>query len=286
MQFLKRSVDKGVLEQILNSFTDLTDINVSVFGVQGEGIAGSKNMCSFCSKIREHPEFSEGCKTCDREAFRKSEAKKGLHLYKCHMKLWEAAIPIIIQNNVAGFMMLGQVKGSDEDHDNDKEFVFAKLRDKFSGDTLQEIEKKYEAIIAMDINKIQSAAKMLEIITSYIANTEIIHVYDMEAVEKAKEYIDSNLCKTISTSTVAKAIQHNASYLSTLFSRDMGMTVTEYIEQQRIVIAKQLLTLTSKNIKEIACEIGYMDQNYFSRVFKKHIGLSPSTFRNKYKKLC
>jgi two-component system response regulator YesN len=66
----------------------------------------------------------------------------------------------------------------------------------------------------------------------------------------------------------------------------MNMTVTEYIEQQRLVLARQHLAMTTKPIKEIAAEIGYMDQNYFSRVFKKHTGMSPSAYRNKYKKLC
>ncbi len=287
MPFLKRSVDKEVLKQIINSFTDLTDINVSCFGVEGEPVAGSdKHMCSFCAKIREHPDFSEGCRICDREAFKKSEAKKGLYLYKCHMQLWEAAIPIFIQNSVAGFMMLGQVKDADDDHNNDRELVFAKLKEKFSGEALKAIGKEYEAIMPMNIKKIQSAAKMLEIMTSYIANNEVIHVFDMEAVEKAKSYINENLHRSISTSTVAKAIRHNASYLSALFRRDMDMTVTEYIEQQRLAIAKQRLTMTTKSIKEIACEVGYVDQNYFSRVFKKHVGMNPSSYRNKYKNLC
>lgn len=287
MPFLKRTVDKEVLKQILNSFTDLTDISVSYFGAQGEPVAGSdKHMCRFCSKIREHPDFSEGCKRCDREAFQMAETKKGLHLYKCHMSLWEAAIPIYIQNNVAGFMMIGQVKDADEDQNNDKARVFAKLTTRFSGEALKAIEKEYDAIIPMNMKKIQSAAKMLEIMTSYIANTEVIHVFDMDAVEKAKNHINANLHKPISAGAVAKAIQHNASYLSALFRREMNMTVTEYIEQQRLVLARQHLAMTTKPIKEIAAEIGYMDQNYFSRVFKKHTGMNPSAYRNEYKKLC
>lgn len=286
MQFLKRSVDKTVLKQILNSFTALTDINVSYFSIQGESFGSDNEMCNFCAKIRELQDINEACIKCDREAFKKAEEKKGLYLYKCHMNLWEATIPVFIQSNLAGFMMLGQIKGSCADSELYKEIVFEKLKKRFTEQEIHVIESEYDKILSMEINKIEAAARMLEIMTSYIADTEVIHIYDMEAVEKAKNYIDSNLSHSLSTSTVAKAIQHSASYLSALFRRETGLTVTDYIEKQRLDIAKQHLTLSSMTVKEISCKVGYMDQNYFSRVFKKHIGISPMSYRIKYKKLC
>lgn len=287
MQFLKRSVDKAVLRQILNSFTDLTDITVSYFDALGVSVAGcDKEMCHFCSEIRKLPDIYASCVKCDREAFKKAEEMKGLYIYKCHMNLWEAAIPIFIQNNIAGFLMLGQIKGAGTDSENDRKNTFTKLKERFSEEEITQIERKYEKIQTMEISKIEAAARMLEMITSYIANTEVIHVYDMEAVEKAKNYIDSNITEPISTSIVAKAVKHNASYLSSLFKRETGLTITEYIEKQRLDIAKHSLTMTTMAVKEISCQVGYPDQNYFSRVFKKHIGMSPLSYRIKYKKLC
>lgn len=277
----------AVLKQIINTFSDLTDINVNYYNIEGESIASSdKSMCSFCACIRKFPDIYGACIRCDREAFKAAGEKKGLHLYQCHMNLWEAAIPIFINENPVGFMMLGQIRGMGPNSESDKESTLRKLEDRLSKEELEYIGQEYDKIHSMEIKKIEAAAKMLEIIANYIADTEVIRIAVMEAVEKAKNYIDSNLEASLSTSKVAKVIGHNASYLSALFKRETGMTITEYIEKQRLVIAKQHLVLSSKTIREIASEVGYVDQNYFSRVFKKHVGMSPMEYRMKNQKLC
>ena len=66
------------------------------------------------------------------------------------------------------------------------------------------------------------------------------------------------------------------------FKKHTGVSPNEYIITQRISAACQLLVQTDKSISEIAAEVGYGDQYYFSRIFKKKMGVPPLGYRRKY----
>ena len=97
------------------------------------------------------------------------------------------------------------------------------------------------------------------------------------------DYIDENYYKeTISLNEVEDAVNMSANYLSAIFSQNMQKTFVEYITCKRVDRAKKLLRETDKSSGEIAQEVGYKDPHYFSYVFKKRFGVSPSKYRTKY----
>ena len=102
-----------------------------------------------------------------------------------------------------------------------------------------------------------------------------------DITDTALQYINQHYSDDdISLDSVAEAINISANYLSALFSNKVGLSFVEYITKKRMAKAKQLLRSTSKRSGEIACEIGYKDPRYFSFVFKKYQGCTPSQYRN------
>lgn len=100
-------------------------------------------------------------------------------------------------------------------------------------------------------------------------------------IDQAVKFIDRNYGdENISLNSVAKTINISANYLSALFSQQMGMSFVEYLTQKRMERAKYLLRQTSKRSGEIAYEVGYRDPRYFSFVFKKTQGYTPSAYRS------
>lgn len=71
-------------------------------------------------------------------------------------------------------------------------------------------------------------------------------------------------------------------YFRHLFKQIYGVSPTQYIANQKIILIKDRLLSSNKSIKEISLLSGFYDENYFSRFFKKHTGLTPNEFRKKY----
>ena len=99
-------------------------------------------------------------------------------------------------------------------------------------------------------------------------------------VKAAVIAIDSDPSAELSLSTLANHLNVSSVYLSTIFHRETGKTVTEYINDRRISYAKHLLKTTALQIQTISLHCGIMDVHYFSKLFKKKVGKTPSQFRN------
>ncbi|MDD5729340.1 MAG: helix-turn-helix domain-containing protein [Victivallales bacterium] len=84
-----------------------------------------------------------------------------------------------------------------------------------------------------------------------------------------------------SVADLARLVSLSPNYLSNLFRRELGITLKEYINRQKLAYAKSMLETTSRDIAEIAWICGYNDAAYFARLFCRHYGVNPSGLRNK-----
>jgi two-component system, response regulator YesN len=99
-------------------------------------------------------------------------------------------------------------------------------------------------------------------------------------IAKLHLYISERLNEDLSLQTLAEYIAHSPTYLSKLYKRKTGKSLSQYITEQRMNLGKNLLINTNKKIYEIAAEIGY-EQQYFIRYFKKMYGITPQQYREK-----
>uniref|UniRef100_UPI0020BFB178 AraC family transcriptional regulator n=1 Tax=Lysinibacillus sp. D4A3_S15 TaxID=2941227 RepID=UPI0020BFB178 len=94
-------------------------------------------------------------------------------------------------------------------------------------------------------------------------------------------YIEENFAKPLTLDTIAQALRYSPSHLSIQFKQQIGCSPIEYLIQLRIGKASTLLVVTDASIRDIAMGVGYHDVYYFSRLFKKRVGISPIKFRQK-----
>ena len=102
-------------------------------------------------------------------------------------------------------------------------------------------------------------------------------------VQKIILTIDADLSANLTSSSLAKKHGISLGYLSSAFRRETGKTVSEYIAERRIEYAKYLLSSTRLQVQSVALHTGIMDVQYFSKIFKKHVGQTPSEYRNNLK---
>lgn len=100
-------------------------------------------------------------------------------------------------------------------------------------------------------------------------------------VKKAIAYINANARNSVSRWKLADAVNISEDYLTRIFHKETGLSPWEYLSRYRIQLASELLTRTGLSISEIASSIGFQDQAYFCRVFKKIKGFPPGKLRQR-----
>ena len=100
-----------------------------------------------------------------------------------------------------------------------------------------------------------------------------------ELMKKAIAYISKNYSKNLTLEEVANDVHLNPAYFSTVFKQSCGSSFKEYLNMVRIEESKRLLANTDYSVIDIAIAVGFEDQSYFSKVFKKYTGLTPKQYR-------
>jgi hypothetical protein len=98
-------------------------------------------------------------------------------------------------------------------------------------------------------------------------------------IQDIEKYIEENLDKKLSLTDIAESIHMNKSYISRMFKEKAGENLFDYINKRKIEKAKHLIKNNELRMYEIALNVGMEDTAYFSRVFKKYEGISPSEYQ-------
>ncbi|MFS0724312.1 AraC family transcriptional regulator [Paenibacillus sp. 1P07SE] len=134
-------------------------------------------------------------------------------------------------------------------------------------------------------HKLRSAAR-LQLLLSYYAEAfpDESQVRQPDYVEAAKEYIHTHYWRTgMTVSEIVRAVAIERSYLFRLFREATGMPVSAYLTSYRMRRACELLEMGTLSVKSVAYSVGYQDQLYFSKVFKKATSHTPTGYRMQHR---
>ncbi len=98
-------------------------------------------------------------------------------------------------------------------------------------------------------------------------------------VQQMADLIEARFCDNLTLVELSEIMGHNANYMSVKFRQETGTTFSEYLNDIRISHAKKMLEETNLPVSTIAEECGIPDNNYFARIFKQHVGMTPTKFR-------
>lgn len=143
---------------------------------------------------------------------------------------------------------------------------------------MSEINKK-RAVNNPD-NDLYIRALFMQMLHTIILETQSrsINYSNLKRVEKVIRYIQNNTKSTLAVKDLAKLACISPDYLSSIFKSYTGYPIVTYINRQKINIAKNILMEKQLKVKDVALLSGFKDEFYFSRLFKKFEGISPSEF--------
>ncbi len=135
-----------------------------------------------------------------------------------------------------------------------------------------------------------ASAEEMQILSNEIINNYARQVHRVQQLSSCSarvklccEYINTHPEEKLMLSTLAEKAGYTESYLSRKFAQEMGCSITDYIQQSKIERSKFLLTNSEYTVDEISDLLGFGSRSYFSNVFKKIVGESPTQYRKNHK---
>lgn len=246
----------------------------------------------FCRYIKTNEKCCNECYKLKNVIYKHITKRKKPFYGRCHMGMEEYIFPVISNDHYIGYFTIGEFYTDKEK----TEFILKKYAEKWGFDENTIIEKYFKTAKKIDFDPQRLSVDInliINLIALYIKYNvkQNEHIVENEIdtgnknfiVDKIKEYVMENYSDDITLETLAEKCHCNSSYISHLFKKKTGVSITEYINDFRINKAKYLLYVSDMTITQISYEVGYNDSGYFSRVFKKKTGMSPEKFRKNSK---
>lgn len=246
------------LKRIATDISEITGVSISIADTKYNTIFSyEKGDDSFCHKIQETEAGRMLCHHSDIEMYKKCERDKHYVSRICHAGVRDTAVPILKNGIVAGFIMLGRVRGAG-----------------VSGDTA-ELRSCYERLTYLTDAQLEAVINLL---SNILFDKAIELDYD-EFISFATDYIENNLDKELSIEQLCCVLHTSKNTLYKAFRELYGCTINEYIVSRRIERAKQCLRNSADSISEISRSVGFYNYTYFSKLFKRHTGFTPRDYR-------
>jgi len=233
-------------------------------------------LCSFCTCVRTEEKLFDECIRCDMKGMDTVDSTLNSHTYKCHMNLTEAIAPVLEDDKVIGYVMLGGVINKN-DYDTIKQKTLEICHRYHMNEA--ELMRILDSMPKTDCNKIKSAVSLMKICGKYLYFNKIMKYKSDNISVKIKKYIEEHYRQKISIAGICRDLYISESKLYSVSKAIFGMGASDYIRELRNSEAKKLLENTELSVSSIASEVGYDDNNYFIRIFKKMNGCTPAKYR-------
>ena len=273
------NLDTDKLSKLVESFYTLTKIRMVVYDDKFNEIFSYPNKhTTFCDMMNNQPHTHKKCKLSAKQLCELCRDKGEMVTFTCHAGLTEVAAPLCEDNLVIGYIMFGQITNI-----KDKNIFLEKAQEKCKDYGISPLEfiQKANTVKYKTTEQIEAVSEIMNVFTSYIRLKRIVSTRKDEPLASIIEYIDTHLYEDLSVQAICKKFSISKTVLYNITKTIMPYGIGKYIKSKRIEKAKELLTNTDKSIDEIAGLVGFIDSDYFRRIFKNSIGTSAKSYRKK-----
>lgn len=265
------------LQKAAKDFYTAVNIKIDLYDADGSLLYSYPTVrSSFCDIIKNNEDLCQRCVKCTKEGLSKCTKTRKTNIYRCHMNLAEAATPVIESGIIIGYVMLGQLLVED-DIDKVKQCI-KENSEKFGLDAEACTEAMKQLRVVTD-TLIVSAANLMTMCACYLHVNKIIKNSSDVIAFQINEYIENNIGNRLSVSDLCRYFYMSRSKLYNISKNEFGMGIADYVRQKKIEYAKKILTESNDTVSHISAMAGFEDDNYFIRVFKNYVGVTPNKFR-------
>ncbi len=265
------------LHELLKSFHVLTQMRIAIFSPDFVKIAEyPSGDCEFCTLIRQEPSAEKNCHLSDHDAFELCREQNRIYSYTCHAGLMDVIAPINHGSAVIGYMMFGQLLPH---ADKDECWPDVKKRCQRYSLNEQALKEAFYKIKPTEMEQITALALISEVCAGYLWYSLPVPPQENSLPLQIDVYISDNIAGDLSAAALCEQFKISRSKLYRITKEYFGMGIERLVKMRRISKATTLLTGASIPISEIAQRVGIHDYNYFIKIFKAEVGLTPLRYR-------
>ncbi|MBQ2614878.1 MAG: PocR ligand-binding domain-containing protein [Clostridia bacterium] len=261
------------ITRALQDFYNATGINMNLLRTDFSPIRDSRPQTScYCRAVQTTEAGVRACRHSDRQLLEACTASKKAEMHICHAGLVDLAIPILFGDDIIGYIIFGEMKSNAD---------FSAYQGYLSqlGLATEEVETLYRQLPLYDSDKIDSVSRIAIMLVKHLLLENMLKPDLSESVQKAVAFINENLEQDLSIHQIAKGINVSKSALYKKFHEHFHCTVSKYINTRRVEKSMELLAKTNLSIEEISQRVGFSSASYYSKMFKKQIGVAPLKYR-------
>ena len=267
------------LTRLISDLNALSGIRVSVLDAEGTVLCESGPHARFCEQAGSCGEGRRRCSRCASRALRECGSAVGTYFYRCHAGICMAVLPVHSGDQPAplAYLCAGPFL-----IDLALEEQWAHTRDAlawFPGGT-DALRHAFLRLRRCSTAERSAFAGMLEALADSIRLRTLIQSAGETNLQRLERYLDEHYMEKLSLASVSAQLHIGRTKLCALAKElSGGQTLFYMISQRRIQAAKALLLQSDAPISAIAEAVGISDYNYFSKIFRRAAGVSPSEFR-------
>lgn len=259
-------IQTSEVNRILNLFSRVMDFRVDFFDLQGEPLRlfDVKEPAAYCRRLRRQREFDQRCKRCDKEHIQMAARGGQPIVYRCHAGLWEAVIPLKDRTGqYIGSLVFGQMRPTQSESPWGKNHPLTAL---------------YNKLPSITASRIRQLASLLKYLAEYMITQELIRKRDPDWAQRTCAYIQAHLDARLTAKELSRVIGRSPSFISHQFKKTFGVSLRQYIIQQRLDCSLNMLQ-AGDPLRKISSSLGFSDEFHFSKTFRRHFKKSPSGYR-------
>ena len=287
MKNLERSLDGvgnylGRIEKLFGLHVSVHTPNIYLVNYLESFYKYNNHLLPYCMLIKSDNERWKRCRACQRMVTAKcselgDRARDGFFGH-CFFGVEEFILPVLSDGKPIGFV---SVTGYSTDHEKTR-VAAGRLIDR-SPDGYDEALSGLSSELPDPELLRDLLTPAADLIGSFHIGTELRgtgnYTYRMIVAE-----IEACYNERLSVAKIAKNTNCSESYINHVFKKKSGMSVSAYINAVRVRHAKELLISADESISNVAFAVGYSDSNYFSDVFRRTVGITPTAYRNLHRK--
>ena len=272
---LNKIILQPEIQKIFDHFASGFNIIILFYTVNGQVLKTGLNQGNsiFCRKVEKLYGLQKCVLLDEKMQHECGKTKKIIH-YQCHVGIEEAVAPIFIDGQLVGYAMIGQFRSTHK--------IDNKLQQDWSRKhNLSELKKAFKNLPYFNPTRIHDILGMFAMLVDYIVTKEIVAIRGNPIISRVLTYIEENIHRKITLEEVAQSVGRSHSGITHLFKKELGMSFKEALIEAKLTKAEDYLKNSpDMSIQEVASLVGFDDQFYFSRLFRKYRGSSPSKFKS------